>query len=169
MFLNLSGGSDLYILDVKDRYKLFVGQVVKVTPSIPKQTRYNPMAMYPNNTVAVDIIVNVNGEDKEFQQIPSNLSIADFGNNGFVLMDSKESLINHLNSTLQRSESIISSYPREKVIAEDCKALLVKLNPSLAAEAQRDNTINELKSQVDTLTKQLSHIVTALNPETKKE
>lgn len=169
MFLNLSSGSDLYILDVKDRYKLFVGQVVKVTPSIPKQARYNPMAMYPNNTMAVDIIVNVNGEDKEFQQIPSNLSIADFGSNGFVLMDSKEALINHLNTTLQNSESIVISAPKHKLIVEDCKALLVKVNPSLAAEAQRDNTINELKNQVDTLTKQLSHVITALNPETKKE
>lgn len=169
MFLNLSGGSDLYILDVKDRYKLLVGQIVKVTPSIPKQTTYNPMAMYPMNTTAVDIVVKVNGEDKEFQQIPSNLSIADFGSNGFVLADSKEALINHLNTTLQNSESVIASAPRHKVIVEDCKALLVKVNPTLAAEAQRDNTINELKNQVDTLTKQLSQVITALNSGTKKE
>lgn len=169
MFLNLSGGKDLYILDVKDRYKLFVGQVVKVTPSIPRQASYNPMAMYPNNNVAVDIIVKVNGEDKEFQQIPSNLNVADFSPNGFVLIEDKKTLIDYLNTTLQNSESILASVQRHTAIAEDCKALLVKVNPALAVEAQRDNTINELKNQVNTLTEQLSQVITALNSGTKKE
>lgn len=168
MFLNLSSGQDLYILDVRDRYKLLVGQVVKVTPSIARQARYNPMVMYPTNS-AVDISVKVEGEDKEFTQIPSSLTVADFSNNGFVLMDSKDALVNYLTNALQESESILASYDRHKLRAEDCKNILVTVNPKLAAEAKRDDTISQLQNQVNTLSGQLKQLIDALKPETKEE
>lgn len=170
MFINLSTGSDLYVLDTKGRYKLTIAKVVKVAPSPAKQSTYNPMNIYPyiNNNGFVDIVATLEGEQREFKNIPGNSTIANFGSDGFVLTDGKDSYINHLNTTRQYSESVISSVKRHTEIAEDCKALLLQADPNLAAEAQRDKAIDELKSQVNVLTEQLTRVVNVLNPKTDK-
>ena len=106
MFLNLGQGSFIYGLDIKDDYKLFTGFVNSV--SAPR-SRYanNP---YPITTdTVVDIILTVNGNKKEFKQIPSNTSIADFGDDSFILADSKEALNNYIESLLQSSKNIVDS------------------------------------------------------------
>ena len=35
----------------------------------------------------LDIVCNINGEKKTFQQVPSNSAIADFGDKAFVIAD----------------------------------------------------------------------------------
>ena len=48
----------------------------------------------------LDIICNINGERKTFQQVPSNSAIADFGDKSFVIADNKDSLLAILGSFL---------------------------------------------------------------------
>ena len=89
MFSNLTQGSILYGYDAKETFKYFTAPIVSV--SLPR-LKNKPNGFYPLTEMVVDIVATVNGERREFQQVPSNTSIADFGENAFVIADSKEAL-----------------------------------------------------------------------------
>lgn len=166
MFSNLSKGSVLYGLDTKDRLKLFTASVDSITLPKPKYIQ-NTYGQLPE--MVVDIVAIINGERKEFKQVPSNTAIADFGPTSFILADSRDSLLNHVNAMLKTSKDIVASISKHEERIEDCQKIILELNPSLAAEAQRDGVILDLQKQVSTLTNQLAQVLNKINPEPKTE
>ena len=110
MFSNLSKGSVLYGLDnKKDTH--FTAVVDMVT--LPYSKNQHPtFGQLPE--MVVDIVANVNGDRKEFKQVPCNNAIADFGPDALVLADSKDSLSNYVRSLRQTSKNIVDSYPVHK-------------------------------------------------------
>ena len=90
MFSTLSKGNVLYGLDRTDKIKWFTASVESVTPTIGNHTP-NMFGQMPE--LRLDIVCNINGEKKTFQQVPSNSAIADFGDKAFVIADNKDSII----------------------------------------------------------------------------
>lgn len=158
MFSNLSKGSVLYGLDNKEGVKLFTGTVDMVTLPYPKnvQTTFGQLP-----EMVVDIIVNVEGERKEFKQVPTNNVIADFGPNTLVLSDSKESLVNYVKSLRQTSKNIIDSCPKHKALVPQYDKVLQELNPELINES----AVKELRDQVGSLQSQLAEALALLKGE----
>ena len=76
MFSTLSKGNVLYGLDRTDKIKWFTASVESVTPTIGN---HNPNMFGQMPELRLDIVCNINGEKKTFQQVPSNSAIADFG------------------------------------------------------------------------------------------
>ena len=77
MFSNLSQNSILYVLDINNSPKVLSGPVEMV----------------------VDIFATINGERREFKGVP-NSTIANFGNDSFILADSRESLNSYINAMM---------------------------------------------------------------------
>ena len=73
MFSTLSKGNVLYGLDKTDKIKWFTASVENVTPTIGNQ---NPSMFGQMPELRLDIVCNINGEQKTFQQVPSNSAIA---------------------------------------------------------------------------------------------
>ena len=148
MFSNLSKGSVLYGLDNKEGVKLFTGTVDMVTLPYPKnvQTTFGQLP-----EMVVDIIVNVEGERKEFKQVPTNNVIADFGPNTLVLSDSKESLVNYVKSLRQTSKNIIDSCPKHKALVPQYDKV--------------ESAVKELRDQVGSLQSQLAEALALLKGE----
>lgn len=160
MFSNLSKGSVLYGIDNKDGVKLFTASVDMVTLPYPRnaQTTFGQLP-----EMVVDIVANLNGERKEFKQVPSNNVIADFGPNTMVLSDSKDSLVNYVRSLRQTSKNILDSVPRHKELIPQYDKVLQELNPELVNES----AVKELREQVGSLQSQLSEALALLKK--KKE
>ena len=164
MFSNLSTGSVIYILDTRDNYKLSSGQVNSTGNIRPKYATFNPNFSYGQNIETVmDITVTVNGEKKEYKQVPANSSIANFGADAFILADSKDAMLGHINATWQNAKSIVDSVDKYNEIMQNCEQIKKELDPSIAAEAERDNAIAKLQEQVSILTAQLSRALPALD------
>lgn len=108
MFSNLSQNSILYVLDLKNSPKVLSGPVERVSPPRPKYTTFNP-----NMEMVVDITASINGERREFKGVPNN-SIADFGEDSFVLAENKDTLNAYLQSMFQNSRSIVDSVEKHK-------------------------------------------------------
>jgi hypothetical protein len=155
MFSNLSRGSVLYGLDTKDDIKLFTATVDRVTLPYPRnaQTTFGQLP-----EMVVDIVVNVNGERKEFKQVPSNNAIADFGPNTLVLSDTKDSLVNYVKSLRQTSQSIVESAPKHEKKIPQYDRVLQELNPELINES----AVKELREQVGSLQSQLAEALALL-------
>lgn len=155
MFSNLSKGSVLYGLDTKGGVKLFTASVEMVTLPRPKYVQ-NTFGQLPE--MVVDITATINGERREFKQVPSNNAIADFGPDTFVLSDSKDSLMNYVSSMLQNSKNIVNSVDKHKSLISQYEQVLGDLNPVSANES----AVKELRGQVENMQSQMQEMLSLL-------
>lgn len=159
MFSNLSKGSIIYGIETKGDIKLFTASVESVTLPYPKHTQ-NTFGQYPE--LVLDIVATIDGERRDFKQVPSNTVIADFGPETVVLSDSRDSLINYVNSMLQSSRNIVNSVEKHKTLIGQYENVLKDLNPSIA----NDSAVKELSSEVNSMKTQMSEILSLLKQRT---
>lgn len=162
MFSNLSKGNVLYGLDRRDKIKLFTGSVEKVTPVYTK-VQNNMFGQLPE--LRLDIIAIVDGEQKEFKQVPSNSAIADFGEKTFIIADNKESLYNGIKELLKISENIVESAPYHEGLIPQYKSAMNEIMPGSATNSDE---VKALKDEVGSLKSQLAEAIALLKGETTK-
>lgn len=160
MFSNLSKGSILHGVDRRGEMRWFTGSVERVSPSINKPFN-NIYGQFPS--LALDIVVNVNGEQKQFQQVPANDAIADFGKEAFIIADNKDSLYNYVKSLLKTSEDIVASVDEHRALIPQYKNVLSELMPGATSASE----VKELKEQVGNLQSQLAEALALLKGENK--
>lgn len=153
MFSNLAQGSILYGLETKDEIKVFTAPITNV--SLPRPMLNTTFGQLPQMTV--DITATVNGEKREFKQLPSNTTIANFGSDAFILADSKESLNNYIESMLQNSRTIVASVDKHKVLIEQYEKAYSELNPNHSNLDSKE--VKELRSEVNDLRSQIQKLV----------
>lgn len=160
MFSNLSQNSILYILDLRSEPRVLSGPIEKVSIPRPKYNTFNP-----NMEMIVDIIATINGERREFKGVP-NSSLANFGEDAFVLAESKDVLNSYINAMLQNSRSIINSVEKHQKLVTEYEEALQELNPDIKASKENDKAIQTLQDQVDALQKGMQQMLAIM---TKKE
>lgn len=157
MFSNLSRGSILHGIDRRNGMKWFTGSIERITPSINNQY---PNAFGQFQGLNLDIVVNVNGEQKEFKGIHSNDFIADFGEDSFILGDNKESLYNYVKSLLKTSEEATNEETIEK--HRRWIPLYRDVLSDMMPGASGSNEVKELRQQVGSLQEQLAEALALL-------
>ncbi len=153
MFSNLSQNSILYILDLHSSPKVLSGPIERVSIPRPKYNTFNP-----NMEMIVDIIATVNGERREFKGVP-NGSLANFGDDAFVLAESKDVLNSYVNAMLQNSRSVINSVDKHQKLIAEYEEALQELNPDIKASKENDKAIQSLQDQVDALQKGMQQML----------
>lgn len=161
MFSALRQGSPIYVLEKGDILNLKIGQVESVSQPRPKYNTYNPTLGFGNIETIVDIIVRFGNDKKEYIGIPSNLSIHGYGD--VVISENKEAMISEVDGMLQSSKSIIESVDYHRNVISACETILKQLNPVYAKEQERDSAIDDLKSEVESLHKQIAKMTELLS------
>ena len=149
MFQSLRPNNQVYILSKGDSPELQIGSVVSVGIPTPKY-KIPPVYGQPQEMV-VDICVNVNGQDVNYQKLPASVDIADFGTGGVVIADNREAMNAEVLSLKNKSVETVNSIDRHKSIIKACDEILAGLNPEYAERKQQQTEINDLKSQVSEL------------------
>ena len=162
MFSTLSKGSVLYGLDRTNKIKWFTASVESVTPTIGG---HNPSMFGQIPELRLDIVCNINGVQKTFQQVPSNNAIADFGDSSFVIADNKDSLFNYVKTLKDKSKSIVDSAPYHESLLPQYDDVLNELMPGSA----NNDEVKALRSEVGSLKSQLAEAISLLKQEKKKE
>lgn len=161
MFSALRQGSPIYILEKGETPTIKIGQIESVTQPRPKYQTYNPSVGFnANMETVVDLAVKLGNEKKEYVGVPSNLSIHGYGD--IVLSESREALISEVDGMLQTSKSIVESIDYHKRMITACEDMLKQLNPAYAKEQERDGAIDGLKTEVESLRKEISKITALL-------
>lgn len=145
MFSNLSQNSILYVLDINNSPKVLSGPVERVTIPRPKYNTFNP-----NMEMVVDITATVNGERREFKGVP-NGSLANFGDDAFVLAENKDVLNSYVSAMLQNSRSVVNSIEKHQKLITEYEEALQELNPDIKASKENDKAIQSLQDQVNAL------------------
>lgn len=156
MFSTLSKGNVIYGLDRTDSIKWFTASVEKVTPSLGGYTS-NMFGQMPE--LRLDIVCNINGDKKTFQQVPSNNAIADFGEKSFVIADNKDSLYNYIKTLKDKSKAVVDSAPYHESLLPQYDEVLDELMPG---SANGSNEVKALKEEVGSLKLQLSEAIALL-------
>lgn len=162
MFSNLSKGSILYVVDRRGDMDWFSGFVEKITPSINQNYPTN-FGQFPQ--VAIDIVANINGEQKTFQQVPSNDLVADFGEDSLIISDNKDSLGNYVKTLLQKSEDIVKSAPKHDARIPRYKKILSELIPGI----NNSEEVKALKEEVASLKSDLAEAISLLKQGNQKQ
>lgn len=148
MFSGLRQNSLFYILEKGDNLNLKVGQVVSVSNPQPKYNQYPGVQPYSQPEMVVDVKVKVGDETMDFKQLPSNLSIANFGQNGVVVSESKEAMSAEVEAMLRNSTSIVESVPYHEKVISYCDEMLRQLNPQFAKEKEQEEKIDRLEEKM---------------------
>lgn len=159
MFSSLSQNSILYVLDIKGSPKVLSGPVDRVSLPRPKYNSFNP-----NMEMVVDIYATINGEKREFKGVP-NSSVADFGNDSFIIAENKDSLTSYINAMLQNSKSVVNSVDRHKTLIQSYEDALEELNPSLRSDREKDKAIQSLQEQVNSLQEGMKKMLAIMTKE----
>lgn len=144
-FQNLRNNHQLYILKKDINPTLEIGKVLNVSLPVPK---YGNSSMF--NDLILDISVDINGQITNFQKIPANREIADFGNN-IVIACTKEAMNNELESVKQRSIDIINSVDQHQQIISGCDQILRQLNPEIAEKQKQEEENKALREEINSL------------------
>lgn len=143
-FSNLRNNNQLFILHKDSIPSLELGKVISVSLPIPKYT-----GIY-NSEMVVDITVEVNGSQTNFQKLPALGEIADFGNN-IVVACSKEAMSGELQALKQRSVDIVNSIDLHKDIIKGCDSILVQLNPEIKEKQRQEAENKALREEINSL------------------
>lgn len=140
-------------MDLKNSPKVLSGPVERVSIPRPKYSTFNP-----NMEMVVDITATVNGERREFKGVP-NGSLANFGDDAFVLAESKDVLNSYVNAMLQNSRSIVNNVEKHQKLITEYEEALQELNPDIKASRDNDKAIQSLQDQVNTLQESLQKML----------
>lgn len=172
MFSGLRQNSLFYILEKGDTVSLKIGQVVSVSNPQPKYNQYQPLQPYAQPETTVDIKVKIGDETLDFKQLPSNLSIVNFGQNGMVVSESKEAMCAEVEAMLRNSNSILDSIPYHKKVITSCDEMLRQLNPQFAKEKEQEEKIGVLEQKMggieNTLSQMMGMLSEAVGPKSKR-
>ena len=144
-FQNLRNNHQIYILKKDAVPILEIGKITNVSLPVPK---YGNASMY--NDLVLDITAEIDGRITNFQKLPANSEIADFGNN-IVVATSKEAMNNELMSMKQRSLDIINSVELHQSIISGCDEILQTLNPEIAEKQRQEQENKQLREEINSL------------------
>ena len=171
MFSNIRQGAQIYLLDKvgQNGPVLKIGQVEQVSQLQPKHQTYTPgisMGLPNLSEMVINIKVKFDDGPRDFNQVPANLSLADF-NNGTVISDNRADIISEVEVMCQNSKNIIASIPYHDKVIKACDIFLKQLNPNFAKEVERDNNIADLSKKVDSLAENIDTLVKAMLANTR--
>ena len=152
-FQNLRNNHQIYILHKDATPTLEIGKVTHVSVPVPK---YGTNSMY--NDLVLDITVEVEGKATNFQKLPANGEIADFGNN-IVLAISRDAMSSEVMSMKQRSTDILNSIEQHQNVICGCDEILKVLNPEIAEKQRQEQENKALREEINSLKEMFSEFM----------
>lgn len=160
MFSAIRQGSPFYILEKGNEITLKVGHVDSVSAPRPKYSTYPP---YTQEST-VDIKIKVGDGTMEFNNVPSNLTIANFGSSNVIISESAEAIQTEVDGMLQTSKRALEKETLDyhKKVIKSCDAIAKQLNPAYAKEQERDKALSMLQDEVSVIKDSLQQIINSL-------
>jgi len=162
-FNSLGNGSPFYILRQGEKPILEVGTVKQksqVRAKFPTQTPNLMAGLQPQQVV--DFIVNVNGKDETFTEIPVNVEIAQIGQS-VTFSGSREAMLQAVDNMLQCSKKALEQIDYHKRVIAESEKMIETLNPQYAENKAQAKTIMDLQERQNQQDKKLDSILEMLN------
>ena len=156
MFSSSRVNQTIYILYKESVPRIEIGNITQVTQPVfkfPTAPQYGQM-----QEQVVDVYVNVNGAQRQFQQLPANKESADFGTGNVFVTISRDAMNAEISSLKNESVGIINRVDEERQKIARYDEILMQLNPEFAEKQRQDKKITILETQVAELKQSSSKI-----------
>ena len=153
MFQSLRTNNQLYILHKESSPYIEYGPVVSVSAPKPKYPMAAPIGQLPQMEMVVDVVVCINGQNTTFQNLPAGADIADFGQNGNIVVSCSRDAMK------QKSIDIINSMDFHNSVISGCDKMLTLLNPEFAEKQRQEQEIASLKGQMSEMSKNMADLM----------
>lgn len=164
MFQNLSQNSPIYIL-YKNTIRIANGKVMTVNTHMPAYNPQQPMALL--NGPVTDITVQVDNETIPFSALPANAVLANFPDKGVLITEDRSVIVRELESLISESEQALKQAPAHEKRIEACKEALIDFQPEKKKEAQQQQEIAQLKSQLAAMNGKFDELMGLLSAKMK--
>lgn len=176
-FTSLQAGQPVYILQKSEKPVLQVGVVKsKGDPKSHYQTNtpniLNGLAAMQGQNLVVDIVATVNGADVPFSNLPVNAETSSYNNGQTFISCSREAMLQAVDAMIQSSKKALEQVDYHKVVLTEGERMLETLNPTYAADKERDRTIRELvdhRKETDSKLDQILAFMQDLTSPAKKQ
>jgi hypothetical protein len=139
MFANLTKGSCIYVLDMRETPKYYMATLDEAPqPYFPAPGNFPPAQ--PSVSFPV-------GEQKWVVPVNADMVTKD----GLTVTTTRERLIDAVNAARQQSQNVVNSYDRHKANLEIFDQIMREINPAYAGQAQRDEELQSLRREVQEL------------------
>lgn len=160
MFSALRQGNIVYILDKSNGLSLKTGQIVSNTAA---NAMYNVAPQ-----MLITLVIDVDGENKEFNNIPPMQSSVQYNNGGLILIDNKDLANKEVEGIVNSSKEILANKNYYEKLIVDGEEVLKQLNPQFAKDKARDEEFSALKEKVGGMETKLDTIITLLGKSDNK-
>lgn len=156
MFQSARVNQTIYILYKEAVPRLEVGSITQVTQPMVKFPTV-PQYGQPQEQV-VDIFANVNGAQRQFQQLPANKESADFGTGNVFVTINRDAMNAEIGNLKNESVGIINRVDeeRQKIVKYD--EILMQLNPEFAEKQRQEQELATLKNQMAQMTQSYANV-----------
>lgn len=152
MFNALRQGSSLMVLDKGENPGLKIGIVQSKSEPQPK---FGQPAYALNPETTIDIAVKYDdGTSSEFKQVPSQMSIANFGQ--VVIAETKELMSSEVDTWISASRNAMAQMPYHQKVLEVGEKIQCQLNPHLAREKETAGRVDKLEKKLDNIESMLA-------------
>nr|DAS82384.1 MAG TPA: hypothetical protein [Bacteriophage sp.] len=159
MFQNLRANSQLYVLHKEAKHYIETASVVSVSTPRAKYPVAQPFAS-PQVEMVVDVVASINGQNTTFQNLPAGGDIADFGQNGNIVIScSRDAMNNEISMIKQKRLERVNSRDYDLSVIASCDEMLTMINPEFAEKQRQENEINTLKGQMAEMSKNMSDLM----------
>ena len=135
MFANLTKGSCIYVLDMRDTPKYYMATLDEAPqPYFPAPGNFPPAQ--PSVSFPV-------GEQKWVVPVNADMVTKD----GLTVTTSRERLIDAVNAARQQSQNIEDSFDRHKATLEIFDRIMCVISPAFAGTAQRDVELQNVRQE----------------------
>ena len=159
MFQNLRANNQLFILHKEAKHYVEIGSVVSVSAPKPKYPMTQPFPS-PQIEMVVDVVVCVNGQNTTFQNLPAGADIADFGQNGNIVIScSREAMNSEVSAIRQKSLDELNRRNYHENVIAGCDKILTVLNPEFAEKQRQEQEIATLKGQMSEMSRSMADLM----------
>ena len=146
-FLSLEPGANFYVIGTNNGLSVAVGTIKE------KSTPYWPMPAGNMNSQLINLTVTFNGQDRLIQGLPINLEVA--GRAPEIYTGNRELANRIIDEKMAEAQSHLQNRPMYEKILADGPACKEVINPEYAATRKQVETIEQLRTQYDSVAKEL--------------
>lgn len=160
MFSALNQGSIVHILDKTDGLKYKKGEIIGITQPNPFGGTFGTPSFGNSSLMALKI--KIDGEVKDYPDIPSNQSIMSYNNGNFIIGETTQGILTEVENFHKQSKQILANREYYEKAVSDCETIMKELSPQFAQDKERDDRINALDSKVSSIGDKLDKILNAI-------
>lgn len=175
-FNSLGAGQPFYVLQKSEKPVLQVGVVkTKSDPKSQYQSQqpaiFNGLSAMQGQNLVVDMVVTINGADVPFNNLPISSESSTYNGGNTFVSCSREATLQAVDAMIQASKKAIELIPYHNLVLAEGEKMLETLNPTYAADKERDRTIKELvnhRKETDSKLDQILSFMRELSGPSKK-